>query len=101
VNFVVSRSDVNLMLAELRDHHPEALSALWTPLLEALVAASAALDTDASRLDTGHRQTTGLHVPAEHVELFQQWLEQSALRAVTTDPAKAQAFVRIRDSSRR
>lgn len=96
VNFAVSRSDVKLMLAELSEHHPEALSVLRAPLLEALVAAAARLDTEASRLDTGHTQTTDLHVPAEHVELFKKWLDQSALRVMTADPAKAQAFVRIR-----
>jgi hypothetical protein len=58
-----------MLLAGLSEHHPEDLSALYEPLLEALVASAARLDTEASRLDTGHLQTAELHVPAEHVKV--------------------------------
>jgi hypothetical protein len=48
---------VNLILAELADNpHP----LLYAPLLEALLAAAAAIDSDASQHNTGHPQTTVL-----------------------------------------
>lgn len=41
LRFEVSREDVDVLLAELRNDHPEAL---YAPLLEALLAAAATLD---------------------------------------------------------
>jgi hypothetical protein len=92
----VSREDVNLILAELADQ-PQAV--LYAPLLEALLSAAASLDTDASRLDTGHEQTTKLPLAQEHAPRFRRWLQDAALRArVAGHEEKARALVRIRRS---
>jgi hypothetical protein len=96
VRFLVSRADVNVLLAELSDHHPEGL---YAPLLEALLAAVARLDTSAARLDTGRAQTTDLMLADRYGEPFHEWLERAALRESTAgNPAKAQVFARVRDS---
>jgi hypothetical protein len=96
--FNVTRKDVDFILTELADQ-PQAV--LYAPLLEALLAAAAALDTRASRLDTGHSQTTDLPLPEEHASRFDRWLQDAALRArVAGDAAKAQTIARIRGSER-
>jgi hypothetical protein len=98
VRFSVSRTDVHLLMTELRDHQPGLLAAL---LQQALQDAAARLDTDASRLDTGRVQLAVLQLPGEHVTPFRQWLEQVTLReSAAGDPAKAQAFARVRLSER-
>ena len=86
VRFLVSRADVNVLLAELSDHHPEGL---YAPLLEALLAAAARLDTSAARLDTGRAQTTDLMLADRYVVPFHEWLERAAFRESTAgNPAK-------------
>jgi hypothetical protein len=62
---------VNLILAELADNpHP----LLYAPLLEALLAAAAAIDSDASQHNTGHPQTTVLPLTEKNVPVFRRWL---------------------------
>jgi hypothetical protein len=93
----VSRKDVTLMLAELSHNHPGGLHA---PLLEALLAAAADLDTNASRLDTGRAQTVDLVLADELVGAFREWVDRAARREGTSgDVAKAQAFERIRGAA--
>jgi hypothetical protein len=83
------------MLAELSHNHP---GELYAPLMEALLAAAAELDTNASRLDTGQTQTTDLVLADELMGVFREWLDRAARREGTSgDAAKAQAFARIRD----
>jgi hypothetical protein len=97
--FSVTRKDVNLILAELADHHPA--DALYAALLTALLDAAARLDTDASRLDTGREQTTDLRLLEEHAQLFREWLERAVMRGSSAgDHAKAQAFARLHGSER-
>jgi hypothetical protein len=76
--FHVTRKDVDLILAELANH-PQTV--LYAPLMQALLAAAAELETHASRLDTGHPQTTELPLPQEHASLFRSWLRDAAIRA--------------------
>jgi hypothetical protein len=61
--FYVTRKDVDLVLAELRNQRPTDVH--YAALLAALLDAAARLATDASRLDTGHEQMTDLppHCP--------------------------------------
>jgi hypothetical protein len=96
--FQVTRKDVNLILAELADNsHP----LLYAPLLEALLAAAAALNTDASQHNTGHPQTTVLPLTEKNVPLFRRWVHDAAIRAracAARDEVRAQAFDRIRCS---
>jgi hypothetical protein len=95
--FSVTRLDVNLILAELADQ-PQAV--LYGPLVEALLAAAATLETHASRLDTGHRQETELPLGGEHAPRFRRWLEDAAMRArVLGHDEKARALGRIRRSA--
>jgi len=97
--FAVSRKDVSLLLAEIADQ-PRAV--LYAPLVGALLAAAAALDTDAaSRLDTGHAQTTELPLAGEHAPRFRRWLQDAALRAHVAGLGEtARTFARIRGSER-
>jgi hypothetical protein len=44
VRFRVARDDVNLLLGELSEHRPAGHTALYAPLLEALLAAAARLN---------------------------------------------------------
>jgi hypothetical protein len=67
--FQVTRKDVNLILAELADN-PQPL--LHAPLLEALLAAAAAIDSDSSPHNTGHPQTTALPLTEKNVPLFRR-----------------------------
>jgi hypothetical protein len=74
VSFKVTWTDVNLILAELRDDPPDALNA---PLLSALLAASTRLDLDAARLVGGrYEQTTDLRLPEKHAQPFREWLDR-------------------------
>jgi hypothetical protein len=99
VSFKVTWTDVNLILAELRDDLPDALNA---PLLSALLAASTRLDLDAARLVGGrYEQTTDLRLPEKHAQPFREWLDRATLRrSAIADHGKAQAFVRLRGSER-
>jgi hypothetical protein len=99
IRFQVIREDVDLVMAELVDHQPA--DALYAPLLSALLDAAARLDTEASRLDTSHEQTTNLRLAEEHAQLFREWLERAVMRASSAgDHAKAQAFARLHGSER-
>lgn len=99
VSFKVTRTDVNLILAELRDDVPDALNA---PLMSALLAASKRLDRDAALLaDTRYEQTTDLWLPEKHAQPFREWLDRAALRrSAVGDHGTAQAFVHLRGSER-
>jgi hypothetical protein len=98
VRFDITREDLNLLLAELRDYHG---TAWFDALVNALLEAVAALDTHASRLDTSHPQETELPLAEEHAPAFRQWLEDAATRAHGAgDHAKADAFARVRASER-
>jgi hypothetical protein len=95
----VTRNDVNHILAELADYRPS--DVLYAALLTGLLDAEARLDTDASRLDTGHEQTTDLLLPEEHAQPFREWLERAVMRGSSAgDHAKAQAFARLHGSER-
>jgi hypothetical protein len=84
---VVSRTDVSLLLAELREQPDDAL---YAPLLEALLVVARTLEARAPST------TTYLDLPGEHAEPFRAWLTQAALRASRSgDHAKAAAFKRI------
>ena len=92
--FYVTRKDVNRILVELTDYRPSDVS--YAALCAALLDAAARLDTDASRLDTGHEQTTDLLLPEEHAQPFREWLERAVMRGSSAgDHAKAQAFARL------
>jgi hypothetical protein len=93
--FVVSRTDVSLLLAELRDQPHEALYAL---LLEALLAAAQTLEASAPSQGASPT-TTRLGLPAEHADPFRIWLARATLRASRSgDHGKAAAFKRIYES---
>jgi hypothetical protein len=97
--FDVTRNDVNRILVELMDYRPS--DVLFTAFLAALLEAAARLDTDASRLDTGHEQTTDLVLPEEHAQSFREWIERAVMRESSAgDHAKAQAFARLHGSER-
>ena len=97
--FAVSRKDVDLVLAELRTQRPT--DVLYAAFLAALHDAAARLDTDASRLDTGHEQMTDLLLPEEHAQPFREWLQRAVMRRSSAgDHAKAQAFARLHGSER-
>ena len=97
--FDVTRKDVNRILAELSDYRPSEVS--YAALLAALLDAAARLDTDASRLDTGHEQTTDLLLPEEHAPPFREWLERAVMRGSSAgDHAKAQALARLHGAER-
>jgi hypothetical protein len=96
--FQVTRTDVNLILAELAEK-PQPL--LYAPLMEALLAGAAALDSDASQPNTGHQQTTVLPLTGEYAPFFRRWLQAAAIRAracAARDEVRAQAFDGIRCS---
>jgi hypothetical protein len=98
MRFAVSRRDVSMMLAELTHNHP---AVLYAPLMDALLAAAADLDTNASGLDAGRTQTIDLVLADELMEVFREWLDRAARREGTSgDAAKAQAFARIRGAAR-
>jgi hypothetical protein len=99
VRFLVSRSDVNLLFEELAQHHPDALVALYAPLLEALVAAAARLDTEASRRITGRTPMTELILADEHAKAFRQWLAGASERVQAADPVRARALMSIQRSA--
>jgi hypothetical protein len=99
VRFAVSRDDMDLVLAELRNQRPT--DVLYAALLAALHDAAVRLDTDASRLDTGHEQMTELLLPGEHAQPFREWLQRTVMRwSSAGDHAKAQAFARVHGSER-
>jgi len=96
--FDVTRTDVDLILAELHHDHPDGLNA---PLLGALLAAVTSLDSGARRLGTGNEPTTDLLLPEKHAQAFREWLERAvARRRSAADHAKAQAFARVHGSER-
>jgi hypothetical protein len=78
--FYVTRKDVDLVLAELRNQRPTDVH--YAALLAALLDAAARLATDASRLDTGHEQMTDLPppLPEEHAQPFREWLQCTVMR---------------------
>jgi hypothetical protein len=91
--FHVARKDVDLILAELTEY-PQTV--LYAPLMQALLAAAAELDTHASRLDTGHPQTTELPLAIKHAPLFRSWLRDAAIRArLTGHGEKARRLARL------
>jgi hypothetical protein len=97
--FAVSRKDVDLVLAELRSQLPA--DVLYAALVAALLDAAARLDTEASRLDTSHEQTTDFLLPEEHAQSFREWLQRAVMRwSSAGDHAKAQAFARLHGSER-
>jgi hypothetical protein len=97
--FAVSRKDVDLVLAELRNQRPT--DVLHAALLAAMHDAAVRLDTDASRLNTGHEQMTDLLLPEEHAQPFREWLQRAVMRwSSADDHAKAQAFARLHGSER-
>jgi hypothetical protein len=97
--FAVSRKDVDLVLAELRNQRPTDVQ--YAALLAALQDVAVRLDTDASRLDTGHEQMTDLLLPEEHAQPFREWLQRTVMRwSSAGDHAKAQAFARLHGSER-
>jgi hypothetical protein len=99
VRFAVSRKDVDLVLAELRNQLPA--DALYGALMAAVLDAAVRLDTEASRLDTSHEQTTELRLPEEHAQPFREWLQRAVVRwSAAGDHAKAQAFARVHGSER-
>jgi hypothetical protein len=95
VRFRVTRGDVTLLLGELSEHRPAGHAALYAPLLEALLAAVARLDTEASRHDTMQQQTTALLLNADHAAAFREWLASATGRAVGDDPEKVLSLMRI------
>jgi hypothetical protein len=91
--FHVARKDVDLIRAELAEY-PQTV--LYAPLMQALVAAVAELDTHASRLDTGHPPTTELPLAEQHAPLFRSWLRDAAIRArLTGHGEKARRLARL------
>jgi hypothetical protein len=95
--FVVSRMDLTLLLAELRDHPSDPL---YSPLLEALLTAAQRLDAGAPSQGASE---TKIHliIPAEHAEPFKFWLLRASVRASqASEDSKAVAFKRIRESMR-
>jgi hypothetical protein len=95
VRFRVTRDDVNLLMGELSEHRHAGHVILYAPLLEALLAAAARLDTEASRLDTTRPPTTTLLLSAEHATAFREWLASATARAAGDDPEKALSLMRI------
>jgi Natural resistance-associated macrophage protein len=70
-------------------------------LLAAMHDAAVRLDTDASRLNTGHEEMTDLLLPEEHAQPFREWLQRAVMRwSSAGDHAKAQAFARLHGSER-
>jgi hypothetical protein len=97
--FAISRKDVELVLAELRNQLPA--DVLYAALMAAVLDAAARLDTEASRLDTSHEQTTELRLPEEHAQPFREWLQRAVMRwSSVGDHAKAQALARLHGSER-
>jgi hypothetical protein len=95
--FYVTRKDVDLVLAGLRNQRPTDVH--YAALLAALLDAAARLATDASRLDTGHEQMTDLLLPEEHAQPFREWLQCTVMRwSSAGDHVKAQAFARLHGS---
>jgi hypothetical protein len=95
--FSVSRTDVSLLLAELRDQPPEPFH---SPLLEGLLPAAQTLEAYASSQGASPT-TTPLGLPAEHAEPFKFWLFRAAVQASRAgDHPKAAALKRIRESMR-
>ena len=93
--FVVSRTDVSLLLAELRDQPHETLHGA---LLEALLAAAQTLEASAPS-QGAFPTTTRLGLSAEHADPFRIWLARATLRASRSgDQGKAVAFKRIWES---
>ena len=89
---VVSRTDVNLLLAELRDN-PQ--NPIYAPLLAALLAAAHTLDSTAPS-QSASPTTTDLGIPAEYADQFRTWLAHRAVRASSTgDQGNAAALKRI------
>jgi hypothetical protein len=95
-SFVVSRADVTLLLAELRDHPSDPV---YAPLLEALLAAAQTLEAGAPSQGASD-PTTRLGLPAEHVQPFRMWLARAALRASRVGQhGEAAAFKRVWEST--
>jgi hypothetical protein len=96
--FDVTRTDVDLILAELHHDPPDGLNA---PLLGALLAAVTSFDSGTGRLGTCHEPTTDLLLPEKHAQAFREWLERAVMRRRDTgDHAKAQVFARVHGSER-
>ena len=76
-SFIVSRTDVTQLLAELRDHPSDPL---YAPLLEALLTAAQRLEAGAPSQGASET-TTQLIIPAEHAEPFKAWLLRASVRA--------------------
>ena len=94
--FIVSRTDVGLLLAELRE---QAQGPFHVLLLKALVAAAQTLEASAPS-QGATPTTTRLGLPAEHAEPFKLWLVRAAVRASRSgDPVKAAALKRIWESA--
>jgi hypothetical protein len=84
-------------VAEVRNQLPA--DALYGAVMAALLDAAMRLDTEASRLDTSHEQTTELLLPKEHAQLFREWLQRAVVRwSAAGDHAKAQAFAHVHGS---
>jgi hypothetical protein len=96
--FIVSRPDVSLLLAELRDHPQDPI---YAPLLAALLTAAQTLDSTAPSQGVS-ATTTDLGIPAEYADQFRTWLAHRAVRAsrMTGDQGKAAVFKRIWQSMR-
>jgi hypothetical protein len=95
--FVVSRTDVTLLLAELRDQPPDAFHG---PLLEGLLSAAQTLEAGAPS-QGATLTTTRLGLPAEHADPFRIWLARATVRADRGgDKGKAVALKRIWESMR-
>jgi hypothetical protein len=92
VRFLVSRRDVYLLLAELRDHLPKP-NTLYAALLEQLLGAAAFLDT-------GSADKTDLELPEKDAQAFREWLKRAEIREIAGDPAKSNAFARLRACER-
>jgi hypothetical protein len=92
-HFYVSRKDVHLLLAEIADQ-PQAV--LYTPLLQALLAAETALEITRTG-DGRDTETTELPLVYTYALHFRRWLQDAALRArVAGLEERARALDRIR-----